>query len=271
MIKLLDLISMAGVKLDNFKIHCATSTTKPPLESFFDGKFKEWQEFQRNRNFQCDQIVSLIHYKSDKWLFAGVFAVDGISKEKKDKKGKYFLYSTTEIKGLEHLVGRVFVSFNKNFRASYLRGKKYADMLIVSQIRDKKMSIGEFPGYNKVLIPHRKLRIIIREEISSWKSALKSVSGIYIITDTKTGKKYIGSACGEQGLWQRWASYAKTGHGGNKDLKALLKTKKTGYFQNFQFSVLEITDLNANNDYIFSREKHWKKVLMSREFGYNKN
>lgn len=262
---------MAGVKLGNFKIHCATSPFKPPLESFFDGKFKEWQEFQRNRNFQCEQIVSLIHLNRDKWLFAGVFTVDGISKEKKDKKGRYFLYSTTEINGLEHLVGRAILSFEKNFRASYLRGIKYGDKLIVSKIRDQKMSVGDFPGYNMVLISNRLLCTIIREEIPSWKSALSNVSGIYIITDTATGKLYIGSASGGEGIWQRWTAYANTGHGGNKDLKALLKTKKTGYSQNFQFSVLEITDLNANNDYIISREKHWKKVLMSREFGYNKN
>jgi group I intron endonuclease len=133
------------------------------------------------------------------------------------------------------------------------------------------MSVEDFPGYNKVLITFRQLCIIIREEITSWKAALKSVSGIYIITDTKNGKVYIGSACGEQGLWQRWATYAKNGHGGNKDLKALLKKKGAGYPKNFQFSILEVTDLNANEEHIIERENHWKNLLMSREYGYNQN
>jgi hypothetical protein len=201
MIKLLDLISMAGVELGNFKVHCATGEPNPPLEAFFDGKFKKWQEGQRNLNFQCDQIVSLIHLGRDKWLFAGVFSVDGVGGQLKDEKGKYYLYRTTELEGLEHLVGRAVVSFNKNFRASYLKGENYGNELIVSEIRNKKMSVGDFPGYNTVLISFRLLKTIVREEIHSWKSALKSVSGIYIIMDTKTGKPYVGSAYGGDGIW----------------------------------------------------------------------
>ncbi len=271
MIKLLELISLAGVKLGNFKIHCATGTQHSPLEAFFDGKFKEWQEKQRNRNFECDQIVSLINLSRDKWLFVGVYNVEGIRKKTKDKKGQIFLYSTTEIKGQKHIVGRAIVRFNKTFRASYLRGEKYGDQLIVTEIRDRKMSVGDFPGYNSVLVSYNLLRNIVREGTPSWKSALSNVSGIYIITDMKTGKIYIGSAYGGEGVWQRWLIYAKNGHGGNKDLKDLLKLKKSSYTQNFQFSILEVTDLNANKDYIISRESHWKKVLMSRKFGYNRN
>jgi len=271
MIKLLDLISMAGVALEKYKIHCATGVIKPPLEAFFDGKFKEWQEFQRNRNFQCDQIVSLIHLGRNKWLFAGVFLVEGVSGEHNDKRGRYFLYKTTEMHGLEHLVGRAIVKFEKKFRASYLKGAKYGDELVVTEIRDQKMSVGDFPGYNGVLISYSLLKTIVREEIPSWRSALKIVSGIYIITDRKTGRVYVGSAYGGDGIWQRWAAYANTGHGGNKEIKALLKKMGASYARNFQFSILEVTDLNANENHAISREMHWKKVLMSREFGYNKN
>lgn len=271
MIKLLDLISMAGVELGNFKVHCATGEPNPPLEAFFDGEFKEWQEYQRKRNFQCDQIVSLIHLGLDKWLFAGVFTVDGVSGQRKEETETYYLYRTTEKKGLEHLVGRAVVKFNKNFRQSYLKGDRYGDELIVNEIRDQKMSVGDFPGYNAVLISNRLLKTIVREEIPSWKSALKNVSGIYIITDTKTGKVYVGSAYGGDGIWQRWAAYANTGHGGNKELKKLLKQKGVDYTQYFQFSILEVTDLNANEDHVIGREAHWKNVLKSREFGYNKN
>jgi hypothetical protein len=262
---------MAGVELGNYKIHCATSAISPPLEAFFDGNFKEWQEYQRKRNFQCDQIVSLIHLGLDKWLFAGVFTVDGVSGERKNKSGKYFLYRTTEIMGLEHLVGRAVVRFNKNFRASYLKGDRYGDELIIAEIRGQRMSVGDFPGYNAVLISNRLLKTIVREEIPSWKSALKSVSGIYIITDTKKGKVYVGSAYGGDGIWQRWAAYANTGHGGNKELKKLLKQKGADHTRNFQYSILEVTDLNANEDHVIGREAHWKNVLMSRKFGYNQN
>ena len=44
MIRLLDLITLAGVSLADYKIHCATGFNPTPLEAFFDGKFKQWQE-----------------------------------------------------------------------------------------------------------------------------------------------------------------------------------------------------------------------------------
>ena len=270
MIKLLDLIKLSGLTLNNFKIHCATGKRTSPLEAFFDGEFKEWQEHQNQRNFQCDEIVSLIYLGKDKWLFAGVYAVQGV-KQRKSQKKTWFQYSTKELKGLKHLTGRAIISFEKNFRASYLKGNKYADNLIVSEMRDQRMSVGDFPGYNSVLLSYRLLCTIVREDLPTWKSALSNVSGVYIITDNKTGKHYIGSAYGGDGIWQRWVAYAKNGHGGNKELRQLLKTKRNDYIQQFQFSILEVCDLNASEEYVISRESHWKDVMRSREFGYNSN
>ena len=54
MLKLCDLISLAHVDLGYFKIHCATGWPDPPLTAYFDGRFKQWQEYQNRRNFQCD-------------------------------------------------------------------------------------------------------------------------------------------------------------------------------------------------------------------------
>ena len=50
-IRLIDLISLAGINLANYKIHCATGSKPTPLEAFFDGKFKQWQEDQNRRKF----------------------------------------------------------------------------------------------------------------------------------------------------------------------------------------------------------------------------
>ena len=43
------------------------------------------------------------------------------------------------------------------------------------------------------------------------------------------------------------------------------------YALNLQFSLMEVCDLNATFDYVINRETHWKKVIRSREFGYNIN
>jgi GIY-YIG catalytic domain len=268
MIRLLDLISLCGVKLANYKIHCATGSKPTPLEAFFDGKFKQWQEGQNQRNFECAQILSLIHMGADRWLFVGVYSVEGIARRTEGPKPRY-MYATSELRGLEDLVGRAVVQFDKTFRASYLRGSSYGEKLAVSEIRRERLSVGDFPGYNAVLVSRQLLRTIIREEIPSWRSALSSVSGVYLIVDTTNGKQYVGSASGVGGIWQRWDAYARNGHGGNKDLVLLLDKNGAAYADNFQYSILEVSDLYTSQETVLERETHWKKVLCSGKHGYN--
>ncbi len=61
MIKLIDLLKISGVYLNSYKIHCAAGKDDSPLEAFFEGRFKSWQEHQSQQNFRCDEIISLIH------------------------------------------------------------------------------------------------------------------------------------------------------------------------------------------------------------------
>lgn len=271
MLTLPDLIELSGVELQQYKIHCATGKSPHcPLEAFFDGTFQQWQERQNQLNFQCDQVIGLIYLGSAKWLFAGLYRVLGYQKGRPDKPSGY-TYQTEPIAGLEHLDGRVVVHFDKKFRASYLRGRKYADQLIVDSLRPSRLTIGDFPGFNDVLLTFPMLRTIVREQNPSWRSALGNVAGVYLIVDNSSGLQYVGSAYGGVGIWQRWSNYAATQHGGNKELKALLKTEPNGHESNFQFSLLEVCDLNAGDDFIIGRETHWKSVLRTREFGLNAN
>jgi len=272
MIKLCELITLAEVELIDYKIHCATGNNPTPLEAFFDGTFKHWQECQNQENFKCEHILSIIHLENAQWLFAGVYSVKGIAPAKsKWRDGPCYQYKTEEITGLDHLTGRVIVHFNKNFRASYLRGENFDDKLIVASIRDARMTIGDFPGYKSVLLSNSMLKTIVRENNPSWRTALSNVAGVYLITDNTSGKLYVGSAYGGEGIWQRWSSYVNTGHGGNKDLRMLLRENGKDYTNNFQFSLLEVCDLSAGEDHVISRETYWKTVLRSREYGLNKN
>lgn len=81
----MDLIRLAGLTMGRFKIHCATGRNPTPLEAFYDGEFKKWQEYQNNRNFKCDQIISLIHLGGADWLFAGVYKVHGVQPKSNNK------------------------------------------------------------------------------------------------------------------------------------------------------------------------------------------
>ena len=270
MLKLTDLIHLSGITLSDFKIHCATGANPSPLEAFFDGRWKQWQEHQNKKNFECAQILSLIHLGGARWLFAGVFAVLGV-KSGNPHNPDGFTYSTKEIEGLSHLTGRAIIEFNKTFRQSYLRGNNHESDLFVAAILDQRMTIGEFPGFNRVLLSHTMLKTVVRESHLSWRTALGNVSGVYVIADTTTGKQYVGSAYGGVGIWQRWSAYAKNGHGGNKELRQLLEANDSEHMRFLQFSLLEVCDLNSSDDYILERESHWKTVLCSREFGLNSN
>ena len=268
MIKLIDILRIAGVHLNSYKIHCATGKEDPPLEAFFEGRFKAWQEYQNQQNFKCDEIVSLIHLYEDKWLFAGIYQVLGV-KHRKDGEKNWYEYGTKEITGIDHLVGRVVVQFRKRFIAAYLIGPKYIDKLLVSEIRDKRMRVTDFPGYNAVNISYRALRTIVRKNMPQWKSALSNVGGVYLVTDTHTGKLFVGSTVTGDSIWHQWVSFAINGHAEIKPLRRVLSREEGDYQFNFQFSILEICDLNASRDYVLSREEHWKQALQAQLFGYN--
>ena len=69
-------------------------------------------------------------------------------------------------------------------------------------------------------------------------------------------------------LLGRWEAYLKNGHGGNVDFKGLeLKHIK----ENFNYSILDIFKSTVDDKFIIERESWWKKTLMTRSFGYNKN
>ena len=103
----------------------------------------------------------------------------------------------------------------------------------------------------------------------------KYIKAVYVITDTKTGKLYIGSASGNsQGLWQRWECYAdfKDLTGENKEFEVLVKENGENYIaNNFKYSILEIFDTKTKQEYILERENYWKKVFETKKFGMNKN
>ncbi len=270
MLKLIDLLRLSGITLTDWKIHCATGLRNPPLEAFFDGRWKSWQEQQNQKNFECDKILSLIHLGGSQWLFAGVYEVLGVRKGAAHNPEGYE-YSTEEVAGLDHLTGKAIVQFDKSFRASYLLGPNYESELLVAALREQRMTVGDFPGFKSVLLSLVTLRTVVREEHPSWYSALSNVGGVYVITDNTSGKHYVGSAYGGLGIWNRWTVYAKNGHGGNVELQQLLVQRGADHADHFQFSILEVCDRDASDDFIIGRESHWKTVLRTREHGLNSN
>ncbi len=263
-------IKIPGVKEEDCKIHLAVwNGYDDPVDVFLAGEFEEWQSWQSRRNFEREYIISLLQLPSaNKWLFAGGYVSKGSDYIEKEK---YYKYNTAELNDFEEFSGRLVVEFARPGRQSYLNAENWSGSITVAELKPEKLVVEEFAGYNKVKLSKKRLEIIVSQSVPSWKAALSNVFGVYLITDTITGKLYVGSATGEGGIWQRWSEYADNGHGGNRELVALLSEKGDEYSDNFQYSVLEIADTHASVNDILERESYWKDVLCSREHGYNAN
>lgn len=281
MITLCELLQIDKESYVEYKVHFATGSNdkKKPYKAFLIDGFKEWQEEQTGKNFGREYIVSLIYYDKDIWMFGGIYKVLSAlpmpTQRKNGWKGWKYQTQLTD-KGAEY-IGRAFFGFKKEFRASYptleldpKNGAPIAEMSL-SHILDKRVALTDFLGFDQVNIDYKTLKYIVSDNIQSWKSALSNIKGVYLIVDTLTGKQYVGSAYGDECIWQRWSIYAKDGHGGNVELRELLKLNGEEYKYNFKYSILEVCNMNLGNEYIIARETHWKEVLLTRRFGLNKN
>lgn len=120
-----------------------------------------------------------------------------------------------------------------------------------------------FPGFDRLIVTFPKLEAVVSEHrYVSWRAALAVVIGIYLITDLRDGRQYVGKADGAENILQRWTTYASNGHGGNVRLKPLDPAT-------FQFSLLRVFDPSTPPSVVNVAESHFKNALGTRKFGLN--
>lgn len=267
--KLEQLIPHLETNIEKYKVHLAShpDTDKNPLDYFFRGEFKKWQEDQNRKNFEKEYILSFIEIDKNKWIYAGVYKKLSVEKL---KNGRYN-YKTELTDFSNDLIGRLIIKYTRNSQNVYLHLDKIINKLIPTEILEEKLTVKQFGGFENVNISFENLKTIFNQNDKSWESALSSVKGIYLIVDKNNGKQYVGSAYGKNAFWNRWSDYVKNGHGNDKTLKALIKQNGYDYANNYQFSILEVRASNTSDEDIIRRENHWKEVLLTREFGYNNN
>lgn len=122
-----------------------------------------------------------------------------------------------------------------------------------------------FPGFDELVLDYDQLQAVMREHrYAAWRTALASVLGVYLITDTRDGRQYVGKADGAERVSQRWSSYAANGHGGNVELRGLDPST-------FRYSLLRVFDPATPNSEIDAAESHFKQALDTRRHGLNRN
>ncbi len=144
----------------------------------------------------------------------------------------------------------------------------------VSEILREPYSGRSFPGYEDIDLSFDELESLVKNDRLDWKAALSNVKGIYLISDTSTSKRYVGSAYSEGGIWSRWSSYVTSGHGGNVGLRELIEEEHNLAYcrAHFRFALLEHRSILTDEEVIIKRETYWKDILLSRgKGGLNRN
>ena len=221
------------------------------------------------RYFNVGQTaICLLKLRGDQWLLTTIKKITRLL-DVTDGVG----YDADEVKEYEQYFGRMVVEYHNPCRTMGRKYENVMDELEVVQILNEQYTGNEFPGYENVRLSYPLLKNIVDRQLPGWVDALRNQKAVYLITDTKTGKMYVGSATSQTGmLLQRWSNYIADGHGGNKALKELVKKQGFDYVkENFQYSILENYNARMDDEYILRRESWWKETLRTREFGYNKN
>lgn len=227
--------------------------------------------FWRNkrRYFSVGQIaICLLKPSEDLWLLTTIKRVVEEFNVQQDVN-----YRGEELPEYRALFGRVIIRFHKTFMTQGRYYREIMNDLVVNQILPDQYDGDNFPGYDNVRLSYLQLSAIINKAKQDWVAALRSQKAVYLITDKNTGKLYVGSATSDNGmLLQRWTAYVKNGHGGNKELMALVEKLGFEYVKShFQYSILENYNQKVEDKVILERESWWKETLQSRKWGYNAN
>jgi hypothetical protein len=224
----------------------------------------EYQREQAKDVFRgCDYIISFVGTERRRSIFFGVFRVEGVIQ----REGKFY-YDLTHLPEFAEWEDRLVIDWGGSALAWHQWYKQPKDIVEILP----RGYLGNFPGLLDFVLDYEELQKLVAnpEANADWKHHLSAVNGIYLILDTLTGQQYIGSAYGEQGIWQRWAEYARTGTGGNRELIRLLETDPH-YARHFRFSLLQSLPSNRTQREVIPVENLYKQKLGSRVHGLNGN
>ena len=167
----------------------------------------------------CDYLITFSQYNlygSDFYIFGGIYEIKKAFPEKYGKNG----YDIKLLKDYKGYRKRLVIKFKTGrvFERWYL-SLQDDDIEIFELFPD--IASEKFNGYQNVSIVYKNLKIALNDP--TWIGALKNVKAIYAITDISNGKLYIGSACGNGGLFGRWSDYINNLTGGNQEFEDIKK------------------------------------------------
>lgn len=172
---------------------------------------------------------------------------------------------------LDEYAGRII--FYRETGFSFYNGAATGNDFIVEEIwgKEDNRTVVPFSDYDSVELTFSELKEVIDAHYPDYYKALSSVKGIYMIIDGNTGKQYVGSAYGSDGIWGRWDSYANTYHGNNFEFIKLYNEFGDEYFYKFKYIILQILPKKISDKEVIDIEAQYKTRYLTREFGWNDN
>lgn len=302
-LNLLDIINLSGLPVDDVVVirHSFNKKENKDIWDPYDRRFfEEYQSLQpvdkgdffKNKKY----VLSFVADGKTLSRFVGCFEILKKYPASEAKRipdfphqefysiPSLYYYEMKKAAYLEDMVDRLVIDWGKG-TIGYVQYKKetLVGKQVVSIEPDFKHS---FPGYNRVIWSFSELtEYLDKDKYEEIYKALSTVYAVYLVTDTKTGKYYVGSAYGKDGLFGRWLTYAKSeGRGGDSNndqsgnigIVQYLNEKPKAYLD-FQYSILEVihkTGIDEKDiENTLEAEKVWKKKLCSlnTEWGLNRN
>ena len=235
--------------------------------------FEDYQSFQlhaQRAHFDRPWWACFLGTRDGRTLFVGIYEVgDPLQLDasclcaatgEELEAGIYDRYPLSLTDHLQDYAGRLYIDWGGG--ASGKRAWKQRAERQDKPITELHPGVPEapFPGLMRIAMPLSRLM----EAPSAWIAHLSEARGVYLLTCPDTREFYIGAASGSEGFWQRWTGYGADGHGGNV---ALLNRERSDWI----VSILQVAGSSDSSDDILAMEALWKRKLMSREHGLNRN
>ncbi|WP_139979498.1 GIY-YIG nuclease family protein [Nocardioides litoris] len=256
------------------KVHFAVwNQVKHPID-VLAADWAEWQGWNSyrsaNDDFNRRFVFSVAQDKGDAslWLFGGVWEV--LERRPEQYTQSYRVQLREDLLGA--WIRRLYVRHRRTGRNIRRTFESVLPTMTVASVLPEPFTGDPFPGHDRINHSLADLQAVVAQARADWRIALESMKGVYVIHDQQTGQRYVGSAYGDTGIWQRWSTYAATLHGGNVGLQALVEDKGEEYYRtNMRFALLEYWSMRTDDDHVLERESYWKDVLHARSLGHNRN
>ena len=184
-------------------------------------------------------------------------------------QGQRMFYNLERIDLLKEYEGRLLIEWGKSALAWAQKGTNEKPIVAIESKNQK-----PFVGFENLILSFDELKEVVENDTDYelWQAAMAAVNAVYLIVDTKTGNRYVGSTYGYDGLLGRWSVYVATGgHGNNKGMISHLKSANHSC-HDLQFTVLQVLSKALPDNQIIDAETLWKKKLLTYEpFGMNQN